>query len=414
MSSGTAASGMLEVSLAPRRSLSPMDAAPDRARHSRRSLTPSGAPRSRSASPYGDLSSKVALFNKHASAHLEAQAVNPFSGDGRTSPRPRLDRSDASYGRPVGKTALRGLKAQSQVSKEILELCEVIAENGESLSDGPGDDDPRTAISFGNLFHIYTYISNKVVGILLRARKQKLLDFEGETLFQKKDDHVPIVMLKSIKDIREHFRAAEQQEKELRKQQERELYLQEHPEVLIEEEMRRAYEQELLEEERAEKEAVDRSKEVVDQSKEVVDQSKEVVDQSKEVVDQSKEVVDQSKEVIDQSKEVVDQPKEVENQPKPPVEFQLVVQVVAEDDSPVGAGEPDSSEISAAQEGKAEEPSSCTGVVGQSQEKERLEAAENKSSCQPVKTSEVARQEEDVKQTALANTEQQKAPEKIC
>jgi hypothetical protein len=31
---------------------------------------------------------------------------------------------------------------------------------------------------------IYTSISNKVVGVLLRARKHKFLDFEGETLFQ--------------------------------------------------------------------------------------------------------------------------------------------------------------------------------------------------------------------------------------
>jgi hypothetical protein len=31
---------------------------------------------------------------------------------------------------------------------------------------------------------IYTGISNKVVGVLLRARKHKFVDFEGETLFQ--------------------------------------------------------------------------------------------------------------------------------------------------------------------------------------------------------------------------------------
>jgi hypothetical protein len=33
-------------------------------------------------------------------------------------------------------------------------------------------------------FQIYTSISNKVVGVLLRARKHKFVDFEGETLFQ--------------------------------------------------------------------------------------------------------------------------------------------------------------------------------------------------------------------------------------
>jgi hypothetical protein len=34
------------------------------------------------------------------------------------------------------------------------------------------------------LLQMYTSISNKVVGVLLRARKHKFVDFEGETLFQ--------------------------------------------------------------------------------------------------------------------------------------------------------------------------------------------------------------------------------------
>lgn len=33
-------------------------------------------------------------------------------------------------------------------------------------------------------FQIYTIISDKLVGMLLRARKHKILDFEGECLFQ--------------------------------------------------------------------------------------------------------------------------------------------------------------------------------------------------------------------------------------
>lgn len=41
--------------------------------------------------------------------------------------------------------------------------------------------------------------------MLLRARKHKLLDFEGEVLFQRRDDNVPIVLLKPIKEIREMF-----------------------------------------------------------------------------------------------------------------------------------------------------------------------------------------------------------------
>lgn len=34
------------------------------------------------------------------------------------------------------------------------------------------------------MLQIYTVINDKLVGILLRARKYKLLDFEGEMLFQ--------------------------------------------------------------------------------------------------------------------------------------------------------------------------------------------------------------------------------------
>ncbi len=50
---------------------------------------------------------------------------------------------------------------------------------------------------------IYTHINDKLVGLLLRARKHKLLDFEGEVLFQRRDDDVPVCMLKPIKEIKE-------------------------------------------------------------------------------------------------------------------------------------------------------------------------------------------------------------------
>lgn len=44
-----------------------------------------------------------------------------------------------------------------------------------------------------------------MVGILLRARKHKLLDFEGEMLFQRRDDDVPIFLLKPIQEIRQEL-----------------------------------------------------------------------------------------------------------------------------------------------------------------------------------------------------------------
>lgn len=159
----------------------------------------------------GGLSEKVALFNKVAGEHAENQALNPFSdkfSSGRLSPRP----NDPDYGKPIAGslTDLRGRKAQTQVNKEMIELCSVINDNGHHLSSGPDDPDQRVIISFGELFQIYTYINDKLVGLLLRARRQKLVDFEGETLFQRRDDNVPIVLLKSLPEVREHFKKMEE------------------------------------------------------------------------------------------------------------------------------------------------------------------------------------------------------------
>lgn len=51
-------------------------------------------------------------------------------------------------------------------------------------------------------FQIYTCINDKLVGLLLRARKHKFVDFEGEMLFQRRDDDVPIFMLKTTDEIK--------------------------------------------------------------------------------------------------------------------------------------------------------------------------------------------------------------------
>lgn len=45
-------------------------------------------------------------------------------------------------------------------------------------------------------------INDKLVGLLLRARKHKFVDFEGEMLFQRRDDDVSIFMLKPIDEIK--------------------------------------------------------------------------------------------------------------------------------------------------------------------------------------------------------------------
>lgn len=150
------------------------------------------------------LKSRVALFNQVADNHSRRQSVNPFSNDKCASslPRPKISKED--YGRPPkgSLSEQRAFKATIQISKDMLQLCEVIHQCGEPLFEAhEKQNDARKVISFGQLFSIYSGISDKVVGILIRARKYQLVDFEGECLFQRRDDHVPIILLKSYKEI---------------------------------------------------------------------------------------------------------------------------------------------------------------------------------------------------------------------
>lgn len=127
-------------------------------------------------------------WQRWSSRYQEHQKQNPFSHDSRTGvalpPRPQGD-----YGRPPqgSKTEQRGKDAHTHVSREVRELCEAIRRIGE-----PGK---VVTVEFGKLFEHYVSISNKLVGILLRARKQGLVEFEGEMLWQGRDDHVVIALL---------------------------------------------------------------------------------------------------------------------------------------------------------------------------------------------------------------------------
>lgn len=67
----------------------------------------------------------------------------------------------------------------------------MIEEHGTPIEDGLAE------IKFGELFRLYQVISNKVVGVLIRARKHGFVEFEGEMLYQKRDDHVIIKLVKS-------------------------------------------------------------------------------------------------------------------------------------------------------------------------------------------------------------------------
>lgn len=130
-------------------------------------------------------------WQKWSSEQQEYQKHNPFSND--TAPVPtQLQRGQEGYGKPPegSKTEQRGKDAQSHICREVEELCTVIKEIGRS-----GEDNGKITVEFGTLFEHYVTISNKLVGVLLRARKQGLVHFEGEMLWQGRDDRVIITLL---------------------------------------------------------------------------------------------------------------------------------------------------------------------------------------------------------------------------
>lgn len=125
--------------------------------------------------------------------HMEGQKLNPFSEefDYEYAMAQRLRKGDSGYGRPKdgSKTAERGDRAQKHIHREMEEMVWIIRDMG--IKDKEG----RTIITFGRLFDRYVKISDKVVGILLRCRKHKMLDFEGEMLWKGQDDDI-IIMLR--------------------------------------------------------------------------------------------------------------------------------------------------------------------------------------------------------------------------
>lgn len=138
-------------------------------------------------------------WQKWSNEHQEYQKNNPFSHD--TKPSVAVPkRGQDNYGRPLqgSMTEQRGKDAHTHVSREVQELCEVIrsiGEPGDKDEDGSGSSGKVAIVKFGKLFEHYVTISNKLVGILLRARKQRLVDFEGEMLWQGQSDHVIITLL---------------------------------------------------------------------------------------------------------------------------------------------------------------------------------------------------------------------------
>lgn len=141
-------------------------------------------------SAVGDLKSR---WQSWASEHNTGQKLNPFSDDFdyEFSMSLRLRKGEEGYGRPKegSKTAERAKRAEAHIHKEIEHMCFVIS----TMADP--DPDGCTRVTFGELFETYVRISDKVVGILMRARKHGRLDFEGEMLWQGQDDKVIITLL---------------------------------------------------------------------------------------------------------------------------------------------------------------------------------------------------------------------------
>ncbi|XP_045201463.2 actin-binding Rho-activating protein-like [Mercenaria mercenaria] len=106
--------------------------------------------------------------------------------------RTKLTKADDKYGRPVEGTLTeyRGNKAKNFIANNIVECCDTIRTCGVQKADGTWE------VKFGILFKAYERINDKLVGLLVRARRHGLLDFPGEMLYQRQDDDVIIKLYK--------------------------------------------------------------------------------------------------------------------------------------------------------------------------------------------------------------------------
>ncbi|XP_068432222.1 actin binding Rho activating protein b [Clinocottus analis] len=145
---------------------------------------------SKKYSAVGNLKSR---WQSWASEHTVNQKLNPFSEyfDHDYSMSLRLQKGEEGYGRPKEgtKTAERAKRAEQHIHREIADMCYVIRIMADPEPDG------KTRVTFGQLFDRYVRISDKVVGILMRARKHGKVAFEGEMLWQGQDDGVIITLL---------------------------------------------------------------------------------------------------------------------------------------------------------------------------------------------------------------------------
>ncbi|XP_004679714.1 PREDICTED: actin-binding Rho-activating protein [Condylura cristata] len=142
---------------------------------------------------YSQVDNLKGKWQQWADEHIQSQKLNPFSEefDYQLAMSTRLHKGDEGYGRPKEgtKTAERAKQAEEHIYREIMDLCFVIRTMARHRRDG------KIQVTFGDLFERYVRISDKVVGILMRARKHGLVDFEGEMLWQGRDDDAVITLL---------------------------------------------------------------------------------------------------------------------------------------------------------------------------------------------------------------------------
>ncbi|CAH1776275.1 unnamed protein product [Owenia fusiformis] len=138
---------------------------------------------------------RASAFQERVNKHQQSQEINPFSeqykGLGATY-KDINDKYDDRYGKPEegSKTEFRGKSANERITGEVIELCNIIHNLGKSNPDG------TYSVKFGVLFEFYTKISNKLVGMLMRAKKQGLVYFDREMLWQRRDDDVDIHLIR--------------------------------------------------------------------------------------------------------------------------------------------------------------------------------------------------------------------------
>ncbi|XP_063780390.1 actin-binding Rho-activating protein [Pseudophryne corroboree] len=142
---------------------------------------------------YSQVSSVKGKWENWSGEHVLSQKLNPFSDefDYEFAMSRRLQKGEKGYGHPKEgtKTAERAMRAEAHIHREMKDLCFIIGTMSKPGKDG------KVRVTFGELFDRYVRISDKVVGILLRARKHGMVDFTGEMLWQGRDDHVIITLL---------------------------------------------------------------------------------------------------------------------------------------------------------------------------------------------------------------------------